>query len=170
MSISILEGEEYPGGLPMAVMYCNTANWAFGPTFSSREHATHFLKWLSSTGANDARTYPDHELEVKQGEWVLLCLDDNGDLLSDAGRMLKRVGNPDGQTWHIEDVALFELAIRDYGAASATIHMKWDEVMPASVNDAVVWPDGSALVVVGETWDVLENGRIEGYGGYRIDV
>lgn len=55
----------------VAVMYCSTTDWAFGPVFyDSDEHSADerihsFLRWLQI----DARSLPDNILERKYSDW-----------------------------------------------------------------------------------------------------
>lgn len=78
MGVRIIEGNEaYPGGRTMAVLYCSTTMWAFGPVFDSVEQAEDFLKWLGS----DPRHFPDSVLEQKHSEWFEARCDDEGELL-----------------------------------------------------------------------------------------
>jgi hypothetical protein len=52
-------------GADMAVLYCSTSMWAFGPVFEDSEQAEDFLDWLPM----DARTLSNSELEAKHDEW-----------------------------------------------------------------------------------------------------
>ena len=58
----------------VAVMYCSTTDWAFGPVFgdtdthSADERIEMFLKWLMV----DPRSLPDNLLEQKYSEWRVL--------------------------------------------------------------------------------------------------
>ena len=68
MGVRILRCEHpYPSTSGMAVIYCSTTEWAFGPVFhdqenhDSLERAELFLQWLGT----DARTFTDSELESK---------------------------------------------------------------------------------------------------------
>ena len=55
----------------IAVMYCSTTDWAFGPVFyDCEEHSAHervesFMRWL----VVDPRSLPDNLLEQKYSEW-----------------------------------------------------------------------------------------------------
>ena len=55
----------------VAVMYCSTTEWAFGPVFgdtdehSAEERIEMFLEWL----AVDPRALPESVLERKYSEW-----------------------------------------------------------------------------------------------------
>ncbi len=60
------------GGDKLAVMYCSTTDWAFGPVFysddehSAEERALMFLEYLPQ----DARQYSEYELERMYHEWL----------------------------------------------------------------------------------------------------
>lgn len=66
MGCRIIEGyerDEYDKGAEkLAVLYCSTTGWAFGPVFNGREHAQRFLDWLSAQTDRDPRNLADHEL------------------------------------------------------------------------------------------------------------
>jgi hypothetical protein len=48
MGVRILEGDG------MAVLYCSTSMWAFGPIFEDGDQPQEFLEWL---GKNDPRLW-----------------------------------------------------------------------------------------------------------------
>ncbi len=63
MGCRIIEGFE--GGCAdttVAVLFCSTTGWAFGPLFEDLEDAQSFLDWLSAREDRDPRNLPDHEL------------------------------------------------------------------------------------------------------------
>ena len=64
------------GGADGAVLYCSTSMTAFGPVFSSAEHAEDFLKWLPC----DPRMLEEPDLQTKFLEWHDARCDDGGDL------------------------------------------------------------------------------------------
>ena len=49
-----------------ACFYCSTTGWAFGPTFTSRDQAEMFLKYL---GGVDPRLLKDKDLLAKFGDF-----------------------------------------------------------------------------------------------------
>jgi hypothetical protein len=57
----------------IAVMYCSTTDWAFGPVFydntehSADERIESFMRWL----VIDPRSLPERDLESKYSEWRL---------------------------------------------------------------------------------------------------
>lgn len=73
----------------MAVLYCSTSEWAFGPTFhdddghDADERAEAFLRWVEdtetwgtyekepfTTGRRDPRSLTERGLEVAYGDWL----------------------------------------------------------------------------------------------------
>ena len=60
----------------MAVLYCSTSMWAFGPVFHDDGHtdpgtaALCFLHWWDDQGFMDPRTVEDHDLEQRQLLWL----------------------------------------------------------------------------------------------------
>ncbi len=66
MGVRIMRGNK------MAVMYCSTTDWAFGPVIEDTDdHAADdrmqlFIRWLPQ----DARLYDDSDLERKYSEWL----------------------------------------------------------------------------------------------------
>jgi hypothetical protein len=61
MGVRIIEDKD----TDMAVLYCSTSLWAFGPIFAGRDEAQEFLDWLES----DPRRLSDRELDAKCGEF-----------------------------------------------------------------------------------------------------
>ena len=73
MGVHILKGDYTPDStITLAIMYCSTTDWAFGPVFSgndnhdAEERCQAFLDWL---GKVDPRSLSDSELEGKYTEW-----------------------------------------------------------------------------------------------------
>jgi hypothetical protein len=60
----------------MAVLYCSTSMWAFGPVFHDDGHidagaAAHcFLHWWDGQGFMDPRTVDDSDLEARHLLWL----------------------------------------------------------------------------------------------------
>ena len=76
MGVRIIHGDD------MAVMYCSTTDWAFGPAFydtdehDAAERVECFLRWLKKNGRlpsgiryDDPRQFTDFELESKYTDW-----------------------------------------------------------------------------------------------------
>ena len=85
MGVRIIEDKDER----MAVLYCSTTTWAFGPVFyefadgslSARDMAITFIRWLPQ----DARLYTQKELEDKHNEWANLNADEWGKLCAAVG-------------------------------------------------------------------------------------
>jgi len=79
MAVDILRNEDDS----LAVLYCNTSDWAFGPVFGNgdrsgaSEKAEDFLDWLP---LDPPREPNESDLERQYVTWILERTDDNGDL------------------------------------------------------------------------------------------
>ena len=77
MAVHILHDKHHG----MAIMYCTTTDWAFGPVFNDGEHWQHdaadraegFLRWLRTRPSlveRDPRRLTDQELEAVYSLWL----------------------------------------------------------------------------------------------------
>jgi hypothetical protein len=63
----------------MAVMYCSTSDWAFGPVLygpDANDRCQAFIDWLP----RDARTYDQPELERLFSEWCAIEEDEKSEV------------------------------------------------------------------------------------------